>query len=300
MVCHAQTDLDNLLAEVKTIELPFTDSIRVGSNSELNDIEINDWDNLGLDSLEKYNKDFKYFILGYWDYKNTRLLLIERAYIEENIHWLCIINENKITDWLMTAYDNSEGFLNIYSHIDTDMLTIKTCNDFAENKQTIKYYQIQLKGFSLNPRPQTKTISKIDYLKNDTTYFDKIDSVKQDLIDLDFLVMQIGYPPRIPQDFYWHIPDTSKISDIEKNQLFYKYRFDETGRVTLWYYLGSYISGIFPREYLFYYDSVGHINKISDLFEKEEFYINYDNKNSISSIERKTISGELIEKLIIK
>lgn len=298
-VCNAQTDFDNLLADVKTIELPFVDSIRIGLNSDLKDIEINVWADLGLDSLEEYNKNFEYSILGYWDYKDTRLLLIERAYIEENIHWLCLINENKLTDWLMTAYDNSEGFLNIYSQIDTNMLKINTWNDFAENKQTIKDYQILLKGFLLNTETQVKTISKIDYFKSDTTYYDKIECVKRGLLDLECLVMNIGYPHRLPQNFYWHMPDTSRMNDIEKNQLFYKYSFDETGRVTLWYYLGSYISGIFPREFIFYYDSEGLINKISDVFEKEEFHIEYDNKGSISSIERRTISGELMEKLMI-
>ena len=137
---------------------------------------------------------------------------------------------------------------------------------------------------------------------NETIYFDSIICKEISQIDLNLLVNKISYPPKIPKQFLWIMPDTTSMNILEKNEIFNKYRFNKKGKVTLYFYLGSFISGVLPQEYLFYYDSVKTelITEIVDIAEKEKYKIYYDESNNIKLIERIVFYNKKIEILIIK
>lgn len=144
----AQVDLNDLLHENSLINLPFTDSIGKDYKTYKIKIDKSKWEGAGFDKLEAYNSAFNYYTIGLVKTGKIKLLLIERQYTEESVHWICMINEEgAILDWLQTAYDNSEGFLNIHSQIDKDTITVKTWNDFAEIKSSNQKYSITTAGF---------------------------------------------------------------------------------------------------------------------------------------------------------
>ncbi len=146
------------------------------------------------------------------------------------------------------------------------------------------------------------SIELIKLETNETIYFDSIISKEINQIDLNLLVNRINYPPKIPRQFWWTIPDTTSMNRLEKNEIFNKYRFNKEGKVTLYFYLGSFISGILPQEYLFYYDSVETdlITEIEDIAKKEKYKIYYDKSSDIKRIERIEFDNNIIEILKIE
>lgn len=146
------------------------------------------------------------------------------------------------------------------------------------------------------------SIELIKLETRETIYFDSIVYKELNQIDLNLLVNRINYPPKIPRQFLWTMPDTTLMNRLEKNEIFNKYRFDKKGKVTLYFYLGSFISGIFPQEYMFYYDSVKTdlITEIEDLAEKEKYKIYYDKSRDIKRIERIEFDNNMIEILKIE
>ncbi|MPQ48261.1 hypothetical protein GCQ56_14755 [Marinifilum sp. N1E240] len=157
---YSQSDLDKSLDNVKSIELPIIDSIGHILNSQSIVIDSTSWNNLELDTLEKFNEQFNYSIRGYWKIQNSKILLIKRASTEENIHWVVLFYENTLSDWLMTAYDNSEGFLSINSHINWDRVIIHSWNEFADSKRIIKEYHIEYTEKNSIKFIERKTVSE--------------------------------------------------------------------------------------------------------------------------------------------
>jgi hypothetical protein len=101
-------------------------------------------------------------------------------------------------------------------------------------------------------------------------------------------------------NFFWTKPDSLEKSIGETGDIKYKYLFDTNGRVTLYYYQGSVISGIFPLPYQFEYESEksDRIKLITDPFYKNAYVIHYKN-NTIHTIEKLDALNKRIEILII-
>lgn len=66
------------------------------------------------------------------------------------------------------------------------------------------------------------------------------------LFDLKFCIEKYKYPPILSRDIFWTRPDTLGFSSIEKGNIKYKYDFDKDRKVTMYFYQGSWVSGIFP------------------------------------------------------
>jgi len=122
------------------------------------------------------------------------------------------------------------------------------------------------------------------------------------LFDLRVCINKLGYPPNIPQNIYWNQPDTTGLTDIEKQDLVFKYNFDKAGKLTTYYYQGSMISGIFPLPYLFKYgnNNPALIYEINDVFFKSKYRIKYDLAMNIQWIEKLDSIGKRIEILTIE
>jgi hypothetical protein len=124
------------------------------------------------------------------------------------------------------------------------------------------------------------------------------------ILDLKLCVDKFEYPPFIPEDFFWKIPDTSGYSNKEKDNLFFKYNFDTSGKVTMYYYVGSYVSDICALPYYFIYDrdKPELVYEITDWSCKTKYSIKYDDLLNVQSIEKLDSINERIEvlKIVIK
>lgn len=133
LIAYSQIDFNNLQNEEILINIPIKDSIGIDFKTNKLNIDETSWKKLGLDKLEIYNSNFSFAFTGLVIINDIKLFFIERAYNEENIHWILVVNnENQIIDFLMTAYENSEGFLSIRSEIESDKIIIKEFNEYAE------------------------------------------------------------------------------------------------------------------------------------------------------------------------
>ncbi len=137
--------------------------------------------------------------------------------------------------------------------------------------------------------------------EKDTITFDPIKIDNSNIVDLRFCLENFKYPPKLSKDIFWIRPDTFGITIIEKENIKFKYEFDKNGRVILYYYQGSYISGIFPLPYLFKYDSKrpDKIIEVTDGFYKTKYRIEYDKNYNIKTIEKLDSLNHRLELLII-
>lgn len=177
------------ISKKNVINLPFIDSI--GLIVEKRKLNLNDWKKYRLDKIEKYNTSFNYFISDI-NFKNRKAVLVTRTYIEENIHWLVLMDNNKMQSYIQTAYDNSEGFLSIQSKITSENILIKEWNDFLEQSYTEKQYTIKNNKFEIvksNPpkklilNDETKKSLKTTILKVIEAFKDKNAIALNQLID---------------------------------------------------------------------------------------------------------------------
>ena len=122
------------------------------------------------------------------------------------------------------------------------------------------------------------------------------------LLDLKFCLEKYNYPPHLSPDIYWTKPDTTNLSIEQKENLIFRYKFNEVGKVEMFYYRGSLISGILPLEYIFIYDltSPELVEKIIDKNYKIEYKIKYDELKNIRWIEKLDSSNKRIEILTIE
>lgn len=137
--------------------------------------------------------------------------------------------------------------------------------------------------------------------EKDTITFDSIRIDNINVVDLRFCLENFKYPPKLSKDIFWIRPDTIGKTIIEKENIRFKYEFDKNGRVTLYYYQGSYISGIFPLPYLFKYDSKrpDKIVEITDLYYKTKYRIDYDKDYNITTMEKLDSLNHRLELLMI-
>ncbi|HSY61176.1 MAG TPA: hypothetical protein VK796_04825 [Cytophaga sp.] len=179
--------------------------------------------------------------------------------------------------------------------------TFRLCESMYENTGKI----VTVKSASNNKIVQARLIringNNNTLLKNDTIFFDEIFVNGNQKIDLKFCLEKFSYPHSLPFDIYWAKPDTAGKSIDEITYIRSKYLFDKTGRVTLYYYKGSTLSGIFPLPYTFEYNSEkpNQIESIKDLYYKITYLIHYNNRNDIHTIEKIDSLNSRIEILII-
>jgi len=134
--------------EEERVKLILKDSIGIKLDNNKISLNENKWNNLRYDKIEEFNKDFDCSILGEFKIKGEKIILIERSYIEESIHWVIITNsDNKIVDFIKSAYENSEGFSTIKSEIFFEKIIIKEWNIYSENKYKEDIYLMTEKGF---------------------------------------------------------------------------------------------------------------------------------------------------------
>ena len=120
-------------------------------------------------------------------------------------------------------------------------------------------------------------------------------------IDLKLCIEKFGYPPKIPIDIFWIKPDTAGFSTFEKQNVITKYRFDNQGKLSMYYYQGSLISGVFPLSYYFEYnkDNSAVISEIIDEFYNIKYRIKFDNLMNINYIEKLDSDSKRLEILTI-
>ncbi|KMQ50342.1 hypothetical protein CHISP_2705 [Chitinispirillum alkaliphilum] len=152
-----QTDLCKILEKTPQLELPYTD--RIGSGNESMPVSLNNivWSRLGLDSLEffigkevnssdQYNS-FRYGLVGFQNLADGKLLFIQRNYTNESIHWTVIFKDGSLQDWLLTAYDNAEGFYAVQSLIEDGKITRYIYNLYSDQEKTTEFYRIASDSF---------------------------------------------------------------------------------------------------------------------------------------------------------
>lgn len=129
------------------IIFPYLDS--VGSRShQLTKLDAVQWNTMGFDLIEPYHTTFEYSILLSWSKNDQPLLIVQRTSTDEEYRWICLMNkENKVEAWLVSAYDNSEGFLNVKSIIQEDSILINTWNLYPSPNETTENYTINEEGF---------------------------------------------------------------------------------------------------------------------------------------------------------
>ena len=144
----SQTKSHSGIFGTPTIELPSIDSITIMEKSDIHRLTQDEWTKLNFDKIEDFKPEFEYSIIGQGSINNLILLHVERRFIEENYHWLCMMDQDyKLIDWIETAYDNSEGFLVKMTQIEREHLVITEWNDFENVKQKKIEYQITEHGF---------------------------------------------------------------------------------------------------------------------------------------------------------
>ncbi len=119
--------------------------------------------------------------------------------------------------------------------------------------------------------------------------------------DLKLCLEKFGYPPKIPTNIFWIKPDTAGFSNFEKQNIITKYQFDNEGKLSMYYYQGSLISGVFPLSYYFDYnkDNLALISEIIDEFYNIKYLVKYDNLMNIQCIEKLDSDNKRIEILTI-
>ena len=144
------------------LSLPFNTKIIDDTSLSYNNnfqLDKSSWMKYGFDVLQAYYESSDYKVSGQLYTKENRLLLIERKYSEENSYWVCMIDkENKVIDWLETAYDNSEGFTSIQSVIYKDSVVVTEHNIYTKPEIIKKTYLITKYGFK--PKAKYLVIAK--------------------------------------------------------------------------------------------------------------------------------------------
>jgi len=140
----AQDGLEKNFDQIKSITLPYTDSISYTIPPGSFILNQEQWHSYGFEELETFNSDFEYAIRGKLSMIGERLVLISRTYSEESIHWLCIVDDSfKVRSSLQSAYDNSEGFLAIKSVINENEIQISEWNMYNEPNEKLTVYKFE-------------------------------------------------------------------------------------------------------------------------------------------------------------
>lgn len=154
-----------------------------------------------------------------------------------------------------------------------------------KNSLLISIFFVVLFGCRSN---NNKTIQTYLVANNDTTSYKEIVIPEHENVELGFCIQHYNYPPKLPNDIFLSLPDTATLSKLEKDEIWIKYKFDDLGRISLYFYQGSLVSGIFPLTYFFEYNDPKSnlVTEISDPFNKIKYRIKYEDNENISHIEK--------------
>ena len=132
---------------IPELELPYNDVIKKKFASHY-ELKSNQYHELGFDSIQPYNPEYSYRILA--KISNSNIYLLEKYDIDEIIHWLVILDENfKVKAWIVSAYDNSEGFLIVQSIFDRGLIIILESNSFHSSRKKSVAYEIKNDNFEI-------------------------------------------------------------------------------------------------------------------------------------------------------
>lgn len=135
-------------AQIKTSsDLPSVDSIGVETSSGAILLDSVMWKKIGLDTIELFNPSFEYSIIHLSQKEVYQCVIIQRAYLEENIHWTCTLTKDgRLIDWKTSAYNNSEGFLSIKTFFKSDIISVEEWNLYKFPQDSLRYYLITESG----------------------------------------------------------------------------------------------------------------------------------------------------------
>ncbi|HRN79176.1 MAG TPA: hypothetical protein PKY29_02730 [Ferruginibacter sp.] len=125
----------------KVGKLPLKISIEYKSADKGIQIDSLTWNQAGLQALELYNETFRYFVRESVTAENTNVYIISRIHSEEQKYWVCLFDKsNRLSDFLLAAYDNSEGFLTRESRIlPQGYIEITEYSEFEGSEEQWKY-----------------------------------------------------------------------------------------------------------------------------------------------------------------
>lgn len=94
-------------------------------------------------------KNREYYITGKYKINNLIVLFLSEYSISENIHFAILLDKslNIIEKLETTAYYNDEGFYEVSSWIDYNILTINIHNTYNKPEHLLKQYSITSRGF---------------------------------------------------------------------------------------------------------------------------------------------------------
>lgn len=133
-------------AEILPLKITFNDSIGSELNNDATPIDVIEYYKLGFNLIENYSENFKYSFITLENYLNYKIIVLQRDYSEENIHWICILKDNILLDKIKSFYDNSEGFINITSIISNAEIKINEWNMYSESQGSVHYYLMTNNG----------------------------------------------------------------------------------------------------------------------------------------------------------
>lgn len=145
-----------------------------------------------------------------------------------------------------------------------------------------------LTGFFYSSNQKYLTGKLIRINQKDTVYFKTVTLSDNQVVSLKTCIENFHYPPSLPKDIYLTKPDTTEMSNKEKEEIMIKYIFDDQGRIIEYFYHGSLISGIFPWSYKFSYEPAipNRILTLTNSSDKSVFKLSYNESNEIILIEK--------------
>lgn len=129
-----------------TVDSKFFDHItQDGGKSSLGQNNISLLGIVKIDSVDIPQAGFKYYIDTLAGRGNGQVILILRAYPEENIGWVASYDEKgRLINHAQVYYDNAEGSFSMSSEIKKDSIIVTSLNDYgetpAEKSKTATYF----------------------------------------------------------------------------------------------------------------------------------------------------------------
>jgi len=280
-----QTTLAEIINEIdleKTYYSPFSIYDKAGEKQGRflnNEIEV--LVKLNLETID--NRE--YYLTGKYEINNLTVLFISKYWDSEDAHFAILLDESlKVIDKLdQTAYSNDEGFYNVRSYIDYNILTKTIHNSYNNPKYVRKKYSITNKGFkAIKNQVIIKTPSGIRIREKPTTKSTVVTSAPN-LSVFDYL----SYESEI---------DSTSVFD---NGKYLKNYWVEIAAKDSLQQLG-YVFGAFAKRHIEV--TTNDYKIIFDEISKEDFQKAESNKQSTPSIEKitdvKKIKSILGEQLI--
>lgn len=150
--CTAQAQSNIFVSSYMISKLPYKDVIEVNQPKNALPINQKNWEAHDLQKLEDFNPDFKYFLKGYVIIGKQKVFIICRDYAEESINWMVLLNDDfLLADFIVTAYDNSEGAMSKKSDVLSNGNIVVHVSDIYADEVKKEMYEIQGGKFKLRP-----------------------------------------------------------------------------------------------------------------------------------------------------